>query len=210
MSEKKPRSPAADIGKQQVAAVYAKGLLGASEKAGVTESVLEEFDSLVDDVFEQLPQLEATLSSQRLSVAEKLGVLDRAFGGRMSDNLLTFLKVVAQHGRLDCLRQIRRAARTQLNELRHRVEVYVTTAEPINDDLRSRIADALRNYLGREIDLIADVSPELIGGMVVRVGDTVYDSSVLNKLGQMRSQAIQRAVREMREHADRFSQATVS
>lgn len=210
MSEKKPRSRAADIGQHQIAAVYAKGLLGATEKTGATDSVLEEFESLVDDVFEQLPQLEDTLSSQRLSVEEKLGLLDRAFGGRMSDNLLTFLKVVGQHGRLDCLRQIRHAARSQLNELRNRVEVHVTTAQPVPDDLQSRIGDALRSYLGREIDLIADVNPELIGGMVVRVGDTVYDSSVVNKLSQMRAQAIERTVREMQEQTDRFAQATVS
>ena len=60
-----------------------------------------------------------------MRLEEKLRVLDLAFASRMTPLLLNFLKVVARHGRLDCLRQIRAAAQRQYNELRGRVEVTV-------------------------------------------------------------------------------------
>jgi F-type H+-transporting ATPase subunit delta len=201
------RSPGADIGKQQIAAIYAKALLAVTEKSGVTESLLEEFDTLVTDVLDRFPRLEATLNSPRVSAEEKSNLLDRLFAHRMSANLLTFLKIVGQHGRLDCLRQIRRAARHQCNQLRGRVEVHVTTAHPLPSELHQRISDELSAHLGNEIALEADVVESLIGGLVVRVGDTVYDGSVLNKLNQMRSQAIHQACQQMREQAERFAAA---
>lgn len=60
----------------------------------------------------------ATLASPRISVDDKSNLLDRVSGGRFTDSTLTFLKVLARHGRLDCLRQIRRAAQNELNESR--------------------------------------------------------------------------------------------
>jgi F-type H+-transporting ATPase subunit delta len=132
-------------------------------------------------------------------------MLDKVLGGRASESLLTFLKVVGNHGRLDCLRQIRREARKYFNDLRNRMEVSVATAQPLTDELRGRIYDTLRASLGRDVELDATVDEALIGGMIVRVGDTVYDSSLRNRLNQMRSQAVGRVGQEIRERAERFA-----
>lgn len=58
-------SETADIGKQQIAAVYAKALMGASEKTNTTDAVFEELNSLVDDVLVKFPGFETTLGSTR-------------------------------------------------------------------------------------------------------------------------------------------------
>ena len=83
-----------DTDHQQLGAVYAKSLLAAAESAGETDRVLEEFDSLLDDVLAQLPKLRETLLSYRLKHEQKVELLDKAFGERMSKTLLNFLKVV--------------------------------------------------------------------------------------------------------------------
>ena len=84
----------ADTGKQQIAAVYAKALLGATENAQTTDAVVAELDSLVDDVLAKFPDFEITIGSPRVSPEEKIQVLDRVLGGRASEQLLVFLKVL--------------------------------------------------------------------------------------------------------------------
>ena len=199
-----------DIGKQQVAAVYAKALLGAAEKAGNTESMVEELDSLVEDVLDKFPDFEITIDSPRLAPSEKSQLLDHVLGGRASESLLVFLKVVCQHERLDCLRQIRREVRRQYNASRNRVEVAVTTARELADDLREKIVDRIRQRLQCDVELTSHVDEALIGGLVVRVGDTVVDGSIRNKLIQMRGQAVGRIVERIHEDSGRFADLSTS
>lgn len=205
MANDENKSSDTDISRQQLGATYAKALLGASEKAGNSDQVIDELGSLVEDVFDNVDGLESALASPRLSVDEKLGVLDRVFGERMSGDLLTFLKVVCQHGRLDCIRQVYQAARHELNNMRGRVEVRVTTAEQIDSALSDRIAEVLRGALKKDVDLRCEVDAEIVGGLVVRVGDTVYDGSVSNKLARLREETIQKTVQQLREESDRFA-----
>ena len=194
-----------NIDKQRLAAIYAQALLAVTEPRQVSEAVLAELDSLVDDVLSRFPLLEAALASHRISPAEKAGLLQRVFGGRMSEDLLTFLKVVGRRGRLDCLRPIRRAARAEWNRLRQRVAVQVTTAAPLPSALQQRITQRLQAQLGREIDLQCRLDPAVIGGLVVRVGDTIYDGSVANQLARMKKDTINRTVQQLREALDRFA-----
>ncbi len=195
----------ADIGRQQVGSVYAKALLGATENAGVTDQVLMEFDGLIRDVLDRFGALEATLSSPRVPVREKTSLFNRLFGARLSELLLTFLKVTCAHGRLDCLREISEEARRQLQQKRGLVEVRVTTAQPIAASLVEQISRELGTLLGRNVLLRQGTDSALIGGMVVRVGDTVYDASVATGLNQLRTEALEKTVEQMRRRAEQFA-----
>ncbi len=194
-----------NIDKQRIAAVYAKSLLGVTEPLHQSEAVVEELDALVEEVLRISPELEFTLGSPRIPADEKAGLLDRIFGGRLSEQVLTFLKVVGRHGRLDCLRQIRQAAREELNRLRNRVAVQVTTATPLEGPLRQRILEQLESKLAQPVELQCRVDPAVIGGLVVRVGDTVYDGSVANQLTRIKAQTIQNTFSQLRESVDRFA-----
>lgn len=176
-----------DTTQQQLGAVYAKALLGATERAGTTDAVLDELEVLVTEVLARVPSVEGTLTSPRVPLVAKEGILERAFPGRLSGELLNFLKVVARRGRFDCLRAILRAARDLQNELRGRVRVHVRSAAALDDAARELVTSQLQSTLGREIDLQLAVDPDLIGGLVVRVGDTVYDGSIANRLSQLRN-----------------------
>lgn len=196
-----------DSGQQYLGTVYAKALLGASQTAANTEIVLAELDSLIDDVFERLPKFEASLASPRVSHEEKVRMLDAAFAGKMSPQMLNFLKVVSEHGRLDCLRAMQRAARQQYNAEQGRVEVEIRTAEPLSASLYQQTCDSLRVALKTEIDASQKIDPELIGGMVVRVGDTVYDGSVADRLRRLRVETLENTSQEIRRSLDRFANA---
>src|SRR4051794_40409712 len=103
MSDSKKQSDTIDAGHQHLGTVYAKALLGAAEKAGQADIVVDELESIISDVLSKLPVLEETLKTPRLTAEERLPIIEKAFGGRVSPTTLTFLRVVSNHGRLDCL-----------------------------------------------------------------------------------------------------------
>jgi F-type H+-transporting ATPase subunit delta len=194
-----------DSGQEHVGAVYAKALLGAALTAGQAAAVIEELESFVADVLDRLPVLEATLSSPRVPAEAKLTLLDKSFAGRMSGTLLTFLKVVCRHQRFDCMRAIRRAAWQQWSEWEGRVDVLVRTPTPLSAELRELVTRRLESLLGKQVNLAVREDESLIGGMVVRVGDMVYDASVANELNRLRESAVDMVVHAVRTSVDRFA-----
>ncbi len=194
----------ADVGVEHIADVYAEALLGAAEAAGKTDEVLADLDGLVGEVLVRFPQFEAALYSVRISHDEKCGMLDRVLGGRLSPLTLNFLKVVSRHGRLECLRVIHRQARRMIDRQRGRVHVRLTTAAPLDKALAAQLGDRLQEFLGAEPIVHTQTDPNVIGGMVVRVGDTVYDGSVANQLQQLREQMVDRSAHEIQSRRDRF------
>jgi F-type H+-transporting ATPase subunit delta len=208
MSKARRQSEQIDAGRQHLGNVYAKALLGAAEKAGQAEAVVEELESLVSDVLNKLPQLEETLRTPRLAHEERLTIIDRAFGGRVFPTTLTFLKVLSKHSRLDCLRAIARAARKQLNAMQNRVEVIVETAHPLSNPLRDRIVGRLTELLGKQVVLATKINPDLLGGLVVRVGDTVYDASLAARLKRMQEVTLDHTKQALRESLERFAVTT--
>ena len=193
-----------DVQSREVGAVYAKAFLAAAKTAGQTDALVDELDSFVN-VLRALPKLEKVLSSSIVSHAEKSALLDRALKGKASATLLNFLKVVSSHGRLGCLRGIQAAARQQNDAAHGRIPVKLTTASGIDDGLTETIAASLRKMLGGEPILQRTVEPNLIGGIVLQIGDKVYDSSVATQLEQVRGQMINRSVHEIQSRRDRFS-----
>jgi F-type H+-transporting ATPase subunit delta len=201
------QSTVLDTGLQYLGTVYAKALIAAAEKTGTTELVLSELDSLVEDVLQRLPTLERTLNSPRVSFESKESLLEKAFRGKMSAQMINFLKVLARHGRFSAVRAVRQAARRIFNELRGILEVYVTTAESIDSATHKLVVEKLKAALGREIDLTTTVNPDLLGGVQIRVGDTVYDGSLANQLARLRKELVSTASVRMRTEVGRFAVA---
>ena len=177
-----------DVGSEQVATLYAQALLnatGASGKPGAdgkAEAILSELDSFVIEVLDKLPHLEDLFNSALVGDDKKAELVDRLLKGRASPTFLNFLKTLASHGRLGILRSIHRVAQKLLDEERQIVRVEVATATPLDGELKNRLAESVRTMFGRTPVLDVQVRPELIGGLVLRVGDTVYDGSIATQL----------------------------
>ena len=194
----------AEVGAEHIADVYANGLLGTTEKAGQTAAVIAEFDALMTDVLDRFPKFEAVLASALILPEEKSALIDRALGGRVSPLLVNFLKVVARHGRLDCLRAIHYQTLARYDELRDRIPVRLTTVTPLDPAMIARVTESLRGMLHGEPVLEHVTDPSLIGGAVLRVGDTIYDGSIANQLHNLRQEILDRSAHEIQSRRDRF------
>ena len=194
----------ADVTVEHLADVYAEAFLGAAQRAGQTEALLEEFDSILADALGQFPALERVLASALVSHEEKTGILDRVFAGRVSPLLMNFLKVLSRHGRLDLLRPIHRCAHQQYDRLRGRIRVRLTTPVAIDEEFAGRIVEKFRGLVGGEPVLQRAVDPALIGGAVLQIGDVVYDGSVATQLERVRQQIIDRSAHEIQSRRNRF------
>ena len=193
-----------DTDQQQLGDVYAKALLGFAQTAGNVDSLVDELNGVVDAV-NQLPTLKDALESPRVAVEAKESLLEKAFGGRVSKDLLNFLKVVGRKGRFDCLNAVKSSTKKLYDEMSGSVEATITTAEQVDTKVQSDVASKLESLLGRKVQLESKIDPGIIGGMVIRVGDTVYDGSVVSQLNQVRTKAVKRATDAIRSSMEKFT-----
>ncbi len=203
MAETVKHATVLDTGQQQLGGVYAKALLAAAQDAGIADQLLAEFDAFME-LLAQLPQLEGTLSSPRIPTEVKLSALDKLLQGRTSPTLLNFLKVLCRRRRFDCIHAVHEAAHKTFNELMGRVVVQVTTATPMDDNVRARMVERLQESLGKQVVLRAEIDPQLIGGLVIRVGDTRYDASLANELNLLRETVAERSAQAIRDATEQF------
>lgn len=182
----------ADVDDQRVGRIYAEALLGAAEKTAQAQQVFEELEGLVGEVLPGSPQIEEFLRSGAISRNRKAPVLERALRGRASDLLVNFLVVLNKHDRLGLLRAVLVAYRDLLDQRARRARVHVHTAIPLHDDQKESLLHLLREVMQRDPVLETEVDPALLGGVVVRVDDYVFDGSVRAKLLRLQKQLIER------------------
>ena len=206
--KKEDFEPIADVSAQRVARVYAEALLNAADKQGQSDQVLESLESLTRDLFPAEPQFEAFLSSSAVGRERKAHVIDKVFEGKSSQVFVDFLKVLNQHERLELLRPILAAAKELRDERAKRVRVQVRSAVPLADAETNRLVEQLRAALKLEPVLQTEVDENLLGGVVVKVGDWLYDASVRARLDSIRNQLIERSSHEIQSGRDRFSIAS--
>ena len=194
-----------DPSAMQIARVYASAFLEAAKSTVGVDAALEEGQSFVDDVLAKNAEFERLLVSPMVKQNVKVKLIDRTVAGRGSDFFTNFLRVLARHDRLDLLPSILQAARIQNERQSGRKRVSVKTAKPLTEESRQAISDRLKAAFAFEPILEAETDPSLIGGLVIRVDDTVYDSSLRTRLKQLRSRLRERSLHEIQSGRNRFS-----
>lgn len=195
-----------DLTAEQIATVYAKALYGAAQQAGELQAIYAELSSLVDDVLKPQAEFRRLLESTFVAHEEKERILDRVLGSQASEMLLSFLKVLSAHGRLSCLAGVRRKLHDLYNQAHGIVEVQISTATEIDEALKNELSASLEKLLGAKPEVHVTPDASLLGGVVVKVGDRVYDGSIATHLAQLRHQMIDRTVDEIETRREAFLQ----
>lgn len=186
-----------------VARVYANALLDAA--AGAADAVLGEFASFLADVLAPNPKFRALLVSGATNADEKLGLIERAIASVCSPQFANFLRTLTEHDRMELLDTVFQQAQLLSEERAGRKRVQVTTAAGLSDNEIGRIRTQLDACFPFESIIETDVDPALIGGLVVQIENTVYDSSLRTRLDQLRDRMRERSLHEIQSGRDRFS-----
>ncbi len=200
----RPDTVLEDPGALAVATLYARSYLNAAESTGTSDAE-EELVSFIDDVLAGHPEFRRVLTSDSVGRKDKLDLVNRVVAPRCSEFFANFLKVLIQHGRIELIDEIREVAARVREELAGHQRVQVRSAQPLTDSSRSRVVSQLRDKLGFEPILQESVDESLIGGLVIQVGDTVYDSSLRTRLKSLAGRLTERTLNEIQSGRDRFS-----
>jgi F-type H+-transporting ATPase subunit delta len=188
-----------------IARRYAEALVDAAQKEGPVDSMLDELNEVQDDVLRPFPRFAEVLASARVPRAEKDRMLLEVFDGRASSLVLRFLRVLNRHDRLGLLAAIRREARSIWDRRNRRIPVRVRSAVPLDDGQLQALRDRLAGLIDGTPILNVSTDPSLIGGLVVQVGDHLYDASVKSRLAQLRHRLIEGKTHEIQSRRDQFS-----
>ncbi len=175
-----------------VARRYAQALYQQAEASGQTDAV-EADVALLAETFSGSRELAAAVASPVVPREKKQAVLERVFGERLSPTTASFLRLLLDKGREDIVADVADAYRALGDERTGTVEAVVRAAKPLTADETDRLQAALAARTGKTVRLRIQLEPALIGGLVVQVGDVVYDRSVRHQLAQLRDGLAERA-----------------
>jgi F-type H+-transporting ATPase subunit delta len=175
------------MGDSIVAKRYARALRDIGAEAGIIDTVDDDV-STVSEALDASRELQRLFHSPIVARDRKSAVVQSLFGGRISKVTLDFVELLVAKGREDTFPAIARAYRELRDHEEGIVEVVARTPFPLSPQSEAGLRTSLEQRLGKKIRLRIETDPSLIGGLVVRVGDVVYDGSVSNSLSQLREQ----------------------
>ncbi len=193
-----------DPGARSVAKVYSDAYLDLAGGNGIP-AALEELGSFVSDVLGANPEFDRMLRTQELNVDAKRQLLEKVVVPRSTPLFADFVRVVCQHDRLDLLPLIHDLAVREAERRLGQRRVQVTSASELSSGALESIRNNLAKALSTQPILETRVDPSLLGGMTIRVGDTVYDGSLKTQVKQLRARLRERCLNEIQRGRDRFS-----
>lgn len=168
-----------------VARRYAQALYEEAQQHGRVEAVDQDMD-LIRETLDGSRELVLFFESPILTREKKETVVQELFEGHVQPTTLHFIRLLVEKKREDLLPSVVRAYRALRDAEQGIVEAKARTAHPLSDAEQKALTQALEKLTGKRIRLQVEQDATLIGGVVVRVGDTVYDGSVRHKLASLR------------------------
>jgi len=171
---------------EEIARVYGDALFDVAKESGKLKEIHEQLDQFVSAVAEN-HDLQVFLFSPYFSSQEKREGIARAVSGAEPE-LLNFLELLAEKHRMPAIFRIRDRFDGRWGEERKRLEVTLTSAVELDPDLVRRVGEEIERQTDRTVELESEVDPEVLGGLVLRVGNRVLDASIRTKLEKLRKE----------------------
>ena len=171
---------------EEIASVYARSLFEVARDHDRLDEVREQLGQIAD-ALEGDQQLQVFFFSPYFSTQEKKEGLGKLLSGA-DPIVVNFLELLIEKHRMPALFRIRRTFDALWREQNRLLPVSVTSAVALDDATVRQIGDRIAQQTGRRVDLTARVEPDILGGIVVRVGNSVLDASVRHRLDKLRRQ----------------------
>ena len=171
---------------EEIAAVYARSLFEVAKEQNKLDNLREELGEFVD-ALDGNRELQVFFFSPYFSTSEKKDGLDKAVSGA-DESVVNFLKLLIENHRMPVIFRVRREFERLWQDENKLLPVTVTSAVELDKGTVKQIGDRIAEQTGRKVDLSSAVEPEILGGLVVRVGNSILDASIRNRLEQLRKQ----------------------
>ena len=166
---------------EAVAKRYAGALFEIVEARGTVDKVEAELET-VSTAVANVDDLRKVLNHPQISKEDKKALLEKIFKDEVSAEVLNLLKVIVDHGREPILPDLKNEFTAIADEARGIVEMTVTTASPLAEEDETKLADAFSSHLGKKLRIRTKVDPSVIGGVLVKIGNRLYDGTLAGKL----------------------------
>jgi F-type H+-transporting ATPase subunit delta len=176
---------------EEIAQVYARSLFEVAEEADKIDEVREQLGEIAD-ALDGDRDLQVFFFSPYFSTQEKSEGLEKAVTGA-EPIVLNFLKLLIEKHRMPALFRIRRVYESLWEDYNKLLPVQITSAVELDKNVVKQIGDKISEQTGRKVDLSATVEPDILGGIVVRVGNQVLDASIRRRLEILRKQIVRAA-----------------
>jgi F-type H+-transporting ATPase subunit delta len=174
------------------AARYARALLDVATKESDPERAEQELATFVD-LIGRHPDLERVLANPVVSASDKRVVVQQLVERlQMTTPTAKLLTLMATRGRLPLLPDLLDVYRERLMEHRRVVRAEVTTAAPLSPERAAQLQQRLASATGRAVTMTTKVDASIIGGVITRIGSTVYDGSMAGQLAKVRDRLAER------------------
>jgi F-type H+-transporting ATPase subunit delta len=186
----------------RVADVYAEALFDLARDGGRVDEVRGELDELLR-LFQAESDLRKFMTSPALESAARAAGLERLFRGRLGDLVLNTLLVMNEHGRCALVPALHRRYVLRQEAAADEVEVTVTSAVPLTDRQKSEAFRIAAELSGKRPLMEYEVRPEVLGGMILQIGELRLDNSLRRHLYGARAQLLERAQRGLNVGVER-------
>ena len=171
---------------EEIAVVYARSLFEAALDADKLDVVREQLGEFAD-ALDGTRELQVFFFSPYFSTQEKKEGLDKAIDG--ADPIVrNFLALLIENHRMPALFRVRRELDRMWQEENQLLPVQITSAIELDESVTSRIGEEIGRQTGRKVELTSTVDPDVLGGIVLRVGNSILDASIRTRLERLRKQ----------------------
>ena len=174
---------------EEIGQVYARALFEVATEQDSLDEIHDQLGAFADAMNENR-QLATFFFSPYFSVTEKKQGLARAVTDA-NPAFANFLQALIERHRMPVIFRIRTDFESLWDEARRLLPVQITSAITLDADTVKTLGDRIGQQVDRKVEISADVDPDILGGVVLRVGNVILDASIKNRLEQLRKQVAQ-------------------
>src|SRR3954447_18620055 len=171
---------------EELATVYARSLFEVAQEHDKLDDVREQIGQFADALSESR-ELQTFFFSPYFSTDEKKKGLDSALDGA-DETVSNFLAVLIENHRMPALMRIRRELDSMWRDVNRLLPVQITSAVELDESVVRQIGEEIGRQTGRKVELTSTVDPDVLGGIVLRVGNSILDASIRTRLERLRKQ----------------------
>jgi F-type H+-transporting ATPase subunit delta len=173
---------------EEIAAVYARSLFEVAKEQDKLDVVRDQLGAFTD-ALNETRELQVFFFSPYFSTQEKEDGLERAVADA-DPVVLNFLTLLISKHRMPVIFRVRADYDRMWEEENRLLPVEITSAVELDEEIVSQLGDRISEQTGRTVELSSRVEPDILGGIVVQVGNSVLDASIRNRLDQLRRQVV--------------------